>query len=205
MVQTKKFRGVRQRHWGSWVSEIRHPLLKRRVWLGTFETAEDAARSYDEAAVLMNGRNAKTNFPQLQTTEAAAAAASKQDSSSKGALSEVLKSKLRKSGGKTPPSLSLTCLRLDTETRCIGVWQKRGGGGGGRGQCPDDDHHDKNSKWVLTFELGGSGGGQCDQSGCSSESTSSAAIEEMGPSISSTQKEENRVALQMIEELLNMN
>ncbi|KAG6513653.1 hypothetical protein ZIOFF_023986 [Zingiber officinale] len=58
----KRFRGVRQRHWGSWVSEIRHPLLKTRIWLGTFETAYDAARAYDEAARLMCGAVAKTNF-----------------------------------------------------------------------------------------------------------------------------------------------
>ncbi|KAF7843206.1 ethylene-responsive transcription factor ERF003-like [Senna tora] len=58
----QRYRGVRQRHWGSWVSEIRHPLLKTRIWLGTFETAEDAAKAYDEAARLLCVSKARTNF-----------------------------------------------------------------------------------------------------------------------------------------------
>ncbi|XP_009353193.1 ethylene-responsive transcription factor ERN1-like [Pyrus x bretschneideri] len=60
--KASKFVGVRQRPSGRWVAEIKDTTQKIRMWLGTFETAEEAARSYDEAACLLRGSNARTNF-----------------------------------------------------------------------------------------------------------------------------------------------
>ncbi|GJR54569.1 ethylene-responsive transcription factor RAP2-11 [Tanacetum coccineum] len=57
-----KFIGVRQRPSGRWVAEIKDTTQKIRMWLGTFETAEEAARAYDEAACLLRGSNTRTNF-----------------------------------------------------------------------------------------------------------------------------------------------
>jgi hypothetical protein len=62
-LMSRQFKGIRLRKWGKWVSEIRMPNSRAKIWLGSYDSPEKAARAYDFAAYCLRGSKARFNFP----------------------------------------------------------------------------------------------------------------------------------------------
>ncbi|WOL02801.1 hypothetical protein Cni_G11520 [Canna indica] len=105
----RQYKGVRRRSWGSWVSEIRAPHQKTRIWLGSYSTPEAAARAYDAALLCLKGSSASFNFPASLPTQLPATVMSpKSIQRVAAAAAAATSSETTQSPSPLPPSLDTT-------------------------------------------------------------------------------------------------
>ncbi|GAA0165052.1 hypothetical protein LIER_39902 [Lithospermum erythrorhizon] len=64
-VYWEQLKGVTRNPWGSFVATITVEKTGDNLWLGIYDTPEDAAMAYDRAAIQLRGSRASLNFPHL--------------------------------------------------------------------------------------------------------------------------------------------